>query len=158
LDRSEGLRLDEIPNVVAEGLIFGKQTDREARVELYVPRTELEAAREALAQVAGELVSLPGREQEVVEQISREALAMSWNWHLPPEVSSEERRRLDAEKRQQMVMEVWPQVPRAELDGKTPAEAAGDPELALPLEAALLALEVEDGESEGVVDLTPLYE
>ncbi len=48
-----GLTLEAIPLILGQVLIFGKQTDREARVELVAVRPELDACRQVLTSIAG---------------------------------------------------------------------------------------------------------
>src|SRR5580658_9453190 len=46
---AKGLTADTVPRIVGQVLVYGKQTDREARAELIANRRNLDASRAALA-------------------------------------------------------------------------------------------------------------
>src|SRR3972149_234892 len=80
-------------------------------------------------------------EERVVGSITPTEQALNWRWHFPLDTPIADRRRLVAEERHVAIVERWPEVPRPGLGGKTPREAAGDPQERIPLMAALLILE-----------------
>ena len=80
-------------------------------------------------------------EERVVGSITPTEQALNWRWHFPIDTPIGDRRKLVAEERHVAITDRWPEVPRPGLGGKTPREAAGDPQLRIPLMAAVLILE-----------------
>jgi hypothetical protein len=80
-------------------------------------------------------------EERVVGSITPTEQALNWRWHFPIDTPIADRRKLVAEERHVAITDRWPEVPRPSLGGKTPREAAGDPQFRIPLTAALLILE-----------------
>ena len=52
-ESAKGLTADTVPRIVGQVLVYGKQTDREARAELIANRRNLAASRAALEAIAG---------------------------------------------------------------------------------------------------------
>ena len=80
-------------------------------------------------------------EEKVIGSVSPTEQALNWRWQFPRDTPPEVRRRLLAEERRAAIVERWPTLPQPGLGGKTPREAAGDPQLRIPLMAAVLILE-----------------
>jgi hypothetical protein len=139
------LPADQIPQILGHVLIFGKQTDREARLELDVQRTLFPQALEILKRVAGDSLG-DVQSEEVTGHVSTAQLAMSWQWRLPSDMTAAHRSKLLAEQRRVLLLERWPNLPLPLLAGRTPAEAAGDPAYHVPLLAAILVLELSETE------------
>jgi len=136
-----GIERSEVPSLAGVISIFGRQTDRPERLELTTddgPNLErtLAALQEAGGDALGEIV-----EQRVVGSITPTEQALNWRWHFPLNTPIPDRRKLVAEERHVAITDRWPEVPRPGLSGKTPREAAGDPQLRIPLMAAILILE-----------------
>ena len=94
-------------------------------------------------------------EEKVVGTMSPTEQALNWRWYLPRDTPPEARRRLAAEERHAAIVERWPTLPQPALAGKSPREAAGDPQLRIPLMAAVLILEQAgntDRDSEAIAD------
>ena len=140
-DSAQGLSADAVPRIISQVLVFGKQTDREARVELIASRKNLAKAREALAAIAGKTIR-PAAEEEVLAHTRVRDDALALDWYLPADIAPAERRQLlQAGHRQRLLIE-WPQWPQKLFGGKTPREAAADPKMRIPLLAAILGLEL----------------
>ena len=75
-------------------------------------------------------------EEKVVGSVSPTELALNWRWHPPRDTPPDVRRRLIEEERRAAIVERWPTLPQPALHGKTPQEAAGDPQLRIPLMAS----------------------
>jgi hypothetical protein len=136
-----GIERDEVPSLAGVISIFGRQTDRPERLELTTddgPNLErtLAALLRAGGDALGEIV-----EQRVTGSITPTEQALNWRWHFPLDTPIADRRKLVAEERHLAITDRWPDVPRPGLAGKTPREAAGDPQLRIPLMAAILILE-----------------
>lgn len=142
LATSEGLTREAIPCVIGELILHGRQTDRSARLEFVVSKTESFAAKtKALSQMLFGLVGAAGKE-EVVEQMSLAEAALSFNWRLPNDTSPELRRKLLAEQARETLLSAWPSLPMAALDGKRPAEVAANPAYRVRLLGAILRYEL----------------
>ena len=94
----DDLQLADVPQVVGQVFVFGKQTDRAARLELVAYRTELAAAKDVVAEIAGDALGAAG-DEEVAGQVSAVQHVLSWNWRLPDDTPEERRAALMSEKR-----------------------------------------------------------
>lgn len=138
----EGLTFDQVPSVLGELYLFGRETDREARLEFVTAKTpDLEAKtariRELLAEFGGEL-----QKEETVREVPASATALTWRWRMPNDTTVAQRADLIAQKRRDINLNVWPETPLPELDSKTPAEAAADSRYRVRLLALVLRLEL----------------
>ena len=137
----EGITRHDVPSLGGVISIFGRQTDREERLELTTDRgPTFDKTIAALAEIAGDALGEMS-EERVVGSITPTEQALNWRWHFPADTPAAVRRRLIAEERHVAIIERWPDVPRPGLGGKTPREAAGDPNWRIPLMAAVLILE-----------------
>ncbi|HJS07403.1 MAG TPA: hypothetical protein VJ809_07065 [Pirellulales bacterium] len=137
---------DQIPQILGQILLFGKQTDREARLLLDVQQTRLPAARDALQRIAGNALG-EQQSEEVTGRVSAVQMEMSWQWRLPADMTAAHRRKIIAEERQALVLDRWPKLPLPLLGGQTPADAARDPANRARLLAAILLLETSDSDT-----------
>ncbi|MEX1224036.1 MAG: hypothetical protein WEA31_05750 [Pirellulales bacterium] len=150
------LTAEQVPNIAGETYIYGRRTDREARLELHcISGEQLVAARAALGNLADDQLDLPGK-IEVVGQIAEVQAAVAWNWRMPEDTPREVRQRLLAQRQQETILNRWTRVAMPELDGKSPAEVAGDARLAIPLEANVLLLELSSGLAALEIDFVEL--
>jgi tetratricopeptide (TPR) repeat protein len=131
----------DVPQVVGQAFIYGKQTDRAARLELAAYRTQLTDAQAALAEVAGDSLG-----EQVKEEISTEVPALqhalTTNWRLPEDTSPEKRLELIKQQRRDILLNHWPNMSRRIFGGKSAADVAGDPAQRIKLLAAILLLEL----------------
>jgi hypothetical protein len=136
---------DQIPQILGQLLLFGKQTDREARLLLDVQRARSPAAREALQRIAGNALG-DQQAEEVTGRVSAVQLTMSWQWRLPPDMTAAHRHKIISDERRKLVLDRWPNLSLPLFGGQTPAEAARDPANKVRLLAAILLLEVSDSD------------
>ncbi|MCL4200883.1 MAG: hypothetical protein KJ000_00210 [Pirellulaceae bacterium] len=135
------LHLHEVPNVLGEMYLYGRETDREARLEFVTVKSsdfdqKLDVLARLVAEHCGEL-----EKEESIGQVAAEAAAMSWRWRLPDDTPREKREQLLQEKRRELNLNVWPETPLSALDGKRPVDVAGDPAYLVRLLATILILE-----------------
>lgn len=132
---------DTVPQLVCQALLYGKQTDQEARLEVVdVSAPDLDELKALLRDTAGD--ALDGEpEQEVIGHVSASREALTRNWRLPAECSREDVQRLMTEHLDRALLHVWPQLPLGLLDGKCPQEAAGEDAYRVRVLAAVLLLE-----------------
>ncbi|MBX7073699.1 MAG: hypothetical protein K1X71_11185 [Pirellulales bacterium] len=136
------LGLADIPRALATALLFGKQTDREARLELIACRdAQFSAAHEALAQIADGAIG-PAGDEEVLDKIPMIRHALAPQWRLPDDISLTRFQELTRDFQQHNLYERWPRLPLPVLDNKTPLAVKGDPKYRLRLAALALLLEL----------------
>ena len=133
--------LDSLPRQLCLVLLYGRQTDREARLELKALRADdLDAARRILSDAAGpHLGDLVERRE--VGRISRSEDLISFRVRPPDDADMKQWERWTSEHREHALLHVWPQLPLGYFDGKTPEEAARLDEYRVQARAAVMLLE-----------------
>ncbi len=135
------LTRERVPRLVGIMAVYGRQTDRPERLEITLDQgPAFDAGVAAIKDIGGEMLGELSEEQ-VIGSVSPTEQALNWRWHMPRDTPPDVRRRLLAEERRVVLLERWPSLPRPSLGGKTPRQAAGDPQLRTPLMAAVLILE-----------------
>src|SRR5262245_46600165 len=139
---SQNLTRDNVPKVLGEMLLYGKETDRPARVEFTVMKTSdfdgrLKHLTEALGQWAGEKIG-----EEESGHVSAVAAALSINWRFPDGTPLDIRKRLMQEQRTLSLLSIWPNLPMGVLDGKTPRQAVADPVGQIRVQALILMMDL----------------
>jgi hypothetical protein len=132
---------DQIPQVVGQIFLFGKQTDRAARLELVAYRTELAQGQKVVSEIAGDALGAAGPE-EISTHVPAVQHLLSWNWRLPDDTPPEHRLALMNQHRRDVLLQRWPEMPQRLLGGKSPREVAGDAAERLKLLGAILLLEL----------------
>lgn len=136
------LTLDAASQLIGVAYLFGKQTDREARLELLVRRTPQEAqAVAAVQQIAGDALG-PRQQETVRDQMSALADALTFNYRLPDDATMPQMRRLTAEHRRRVLLDQWPDMPQPLLGGATPRAAAAEAAQRLKVAAIVLRLDL----------------
>jgi hypothetical protein len=151
------LTFDAAPMIVGHALLYGKQTDRDARLELVAYRTELSAAQQALQAVVGPTIGAAGAE-DVASQAAAVQQLLSWNWRLPDDTPPEKRMELIDAKRADALLNGWTSAPQKLLDGKSPSQVAGEEAYRLRLLASILLLELATQQSGSAFDFNRLRE
>jgi hypothetical protein len=135
------ITLDEIPRMAGQAFLFGKQTDRAARLELVAYRTELAQAQQVVSEVGGDTLGAPAAE-EVTTQVPAVQHALSWNWRLPDDTPPDHRLALMNQHRREILLNRWPEIPQRLVGGKSARDAARDPAHRIKLLGAVLLLEL----------------
>jgi len=122
--------------------LYGKETDRPARVEFTTIKSndfdsKLKHLLDALGQFAGEKLS-----EEETGRVSAVAAALSINWRFPDDTPLELRKRLMQEQRTLSLLSIWPNLPMGVLDGKTPRQAVADPVGQIRVQAIILQMDL----------------
>jgi len=138
---SDGLSVDSVPVTIGQMLLYGRQTDREARLEVTFDRPDEATARAVMAEVCGPVLGLPGNE-EVEPGAQADIWAIEWKGRLPEDATVDIAHKLMTEQQRVAVLDRWTQVAFPPLGGKTPAQAVGDSALEIPLAALILNLEL----------------
>src|SRR5262245_32157095 len=141
---SQNLTRDNVPKVLGEMLLYGKETDRPARVEFTVMKTSdfdgrLKHLSEALGEWLGEKL-----EDEETSRMSSVAAALSINWRFPDDTPPDMRKRMIQEQRMQTLLSIWPNLPMGALDGKSPRQAVADPQGQIRVQAIILNMDLSE--------------
>lgn len=137
----EGISVADIPVVVGDLLVYGRQTDRDPRVVFVSAKDErfaaaLDLIREQLADtLAGEF------DEKEITETSTATHALTWNWRVPPDISMQQHREFVAQQRRTILLEKWPEIEFRCLAGRSPQDASSDSLLKLTVEALVLNLE-----------------
>ena len=140
-ESGQQITLDEIPRMVGQAFLFGKQTDRAARLELVAYRTELTQARQVVSEVGGDALGPAGAE-EITTQVPAVQHVLSWNWRLPDDTPPDHRLALMNQHRREILLNAWPEMPQRIFNGKPARDAARDPAHRIKLLGAILLLEL----------------
>jgi hypothetical protein len=151
---AENLSRDNVPKVMGELLLFGKQTDRSARLEFVaIQGKDYDARVKALQEALGSF--LGNRESEEVSgKMPATAAALSINWRFPDDTPLDVRQRMIQEHRTQVLLSIWPNLPMGYLGGKTPRVAVADPVGQIAVAAIILTMDL--GEPEENPDFNKL--
>jgi hypothetical protein len=139
---AQNLSRDNVPKVLGEMLLYGKETDRPARVEFTATKSpdydaKLKHFTDILGQWIGEKIG-----EEETGRISTVAAALSINWRIPDETPLDVRKRLMQEQRTLSLLSIWPNLPMGLLDGKTPRQAVADPAGQIRVQAIILQMDL----------------
>ncbi len=153
---AEGLTLETMPCLLGQALLFGKQTDREARLEVMgVAADDLPSVQAMIAETAGNAVaSSPA--QETVGHWSATQKLLRTGWQPPRDATPEQIRTLVEQYRQDAIFQRWPDLKLGVLDGRSPREAASDEASRLRVLATILVLEYWAGPLSETVDFNQL--
>ncbi len=134
------LKFADVPRVLGQALLFGKQTDRDARLEVMgVVADGLESVKQLVGRIAkDELGGDPAVEEVGVVSASREMLQRKWR--LPQDVQPEQVERLAGEHIEDSLLRRWPELKLGALDGRSAREAAADEALRVRVLAVILVL------------------
>ncbi len=119
------LTVDSVPRVLGHAMLFGRQTDREARLEVGgVTARDLDRVKDFLKEATGNWLGPPTHE-EAVGQVSAAQDSLVRNWRLPDDITGEHFQQLSEQHWEKMFLEEFPQRGLPYLEGKSPQEAAG---------------------------------
>ena len=153
---AEGLDRQTMPSVLGQALLFGRQTDREARLEVMgVAADELAAIVEMVREAAADAIE-PEPKQEVLGHWSASQKLLRAAWQPPRDTSPDRLRTMMTEHACDAILNRWPELKLGGLDGRSPREAAGDQACRVKLLAAILVLEHWTEHLPGVIDANEL--
>ena len=144
-----GIAADQIPVVLGRLALFGRQTDREPRLELLATSGEqLDQAKQILTELLTD-GAFTKEEEKVIGHDDPVQVALTTSWRFPDDTPPLDRENLLRAEQREGLLHRWTEMPLPELDGKTAREAAGDDAMRTRLEAAVLLLELADAASQG---------
>ena len=130
----------DVPRAVANAFVYGRQTDREPRLEMTgISGDDLDQAQQKLQTLFGDAITQGPTEQEL-ELTERAAQVLMASWKMPEDINQQQYNELTSELFGRQFREQWTELSFRDLDGLTVREAAGKPELAPQLKAKFLAV------------------
>jgi hypothetical protein len=142
-ESGKDLTREQVPVALGEILLFGKETDRDARLEFVITKTtEMLAKVRRLQEVGGDQLGMIEKEEKIGSTFSLDE-AMVTRWRLPEDTPEDVKRRLLEEQQQHNVFEVLPAVPLQQFGGKTAREISADPQYRLSLLALIRSYELQ---------------
>ncbi|MEX1039370.1 MAG: hypothetical protein WDZ51_01985 [Pirellulaceae bacterium] len=143
LEAEQEITPESIPHWISEVLVFGKESDREARVEFRNDGIgSSEPAERLMLEIGGDTLNA-GSLTHQRDEVHFLAVLFHEEYNLPEDLSLDKRREVMAELRQKRVLEQWAATPIMELEGKSPRDVVGDTNFRLRLAAAIVRLETE---------------
>lgn len=137
-DGDSDLDLETVPRVVCHGFFFGKETDRDARLECFglveQDRPLIDAFIKEIDADADGLSKPSGNVSRSQDMLSRE-------WRLPNGSSREEFQKLADGYLEEALLGRWVEISLGLLDGKKPCEVAADPAYQVKVLAAIMVLD-----------------
>lgn len=142
LSSPDNLTNDTAPLVIGEILVYGKQTDREARFEIVsVDDGRADSISDLIKAEFSDAIASADFGDTKIGDTNELAELFEWNWHLPEGVTKQQHDELVNERRRDLLLNKWVNVKFPMLEGKTPVEAAADDKYQLTLQAMLLMIE-----------------
>ena len=134
--------IDDVPNIAADVLFFDGDTDDNPS-RAVVAGYDTEAFADAIAVFKSASSDLIGEENELPtnDVVPVEIFPLQWRWCFPEQATVQQRRRLEQQKWQHILDNVWPQLTLAALVGQTPSEAGADPQWDYQVRAAVYVLD-----------------
>jgi tetratricopeptide (TPR) repeat protein len=125
LPSQEELSVETMPEAIGVALLFGRQTDRPARLELLCERLNAERAKDQVSQVLGDSASAPVSE-ETAGRVPVVQASIRGNWRVPHGTPFARVKELTDERRRKYLLDEWPREPNPALNGRPPVQAASD--------------------------------
>jgi len=150
--------IDDVANIIGDLTVLDAPADSEASPIVlfeYHGKEPLEDQINLLVESAAGEIEINGESQEV-SILPSEIHELHFNWHIPVGTPLHVGHRLQKERWEKVIDDVWPNLPLAGLDGKTPLEAVDDEESRLSLAAAVNTLEALCDQREFFFDPQPL--
>ncbi len=155
-DTAEDVSLETVSRFLGQAVLYGRQTDCEARLELIgVATGDLERTKALLGEIAGDALAEEMKE-EVMGRLSASEDLLHHKWRPPKDVTKEQLDTLIADHQREALLNRWPQLELGILDGKSPREAAGDQAQQVRLLAAIMVLEFWHESIPGTFDFNEL--
>ncbi|MCA9267744.1 MAG: hypothetical protein KDA41_04710, partial [Planctomycetales bacterium] len=136
------LKIDQAPLVLCDLFVFGRETDRAARVETSVPQTQVDQVKTALGEIGGDALGAC-TSTESGETADAVSVAMSHSWRFPADTPAELRQSLAVQKREESMLHTWPTIALTCLDGKSAEQVQGDAKYRVRLLAAIFLIELQ---------------
>lgn len=121
----ESMAASAVPNVLAETLLYGKQTDREARLEFVISRIRYEDVLAVVKELGGDSFSGDPQEEPIGEvQSAMEELMVRPRF--PKDTPQSFRDQYLADRQKGLLLDQWTKRENPALDDNAPADVASD--------------------------------
>ncbi len=156
LGNDESFRLDNVPSVIGQLLLFGRETDRPARLEIIgIVRPEADMAKLTLRRIAGDTLA-PQPEETLMAKTLASHHMIAHRWVPPRNAPRAEVDALLVRAFRDTLLNRWPDHPLGVLGGRSLRQAAPDPAARVKALAAVLVLQQWTGRSVTEVDYNDL--
>lgn len=149
---------DQVPQGVAAAYLFGRQTDREARLECALVRGGHEEEDQQVIEALLEEMVGTLSEREATRQASTVNNALNWHPAWPEGTDPELVERLSEQHRNRALVEIWPTIPLGALGGQSAAAASESAGGRRAVQAALLLMETNMQAIDPTIDLAAVRE
>ena len=137
----EGLTAQSMPILIGQLFLFGRQTDRDARLELLgVTAAEIPQIKIILNEIAGQWLQNE-EESETLTATSATNDLLQPQWRPPMQLKQQQFHAMLDEYRRDALLNRWPEMKLGALDGLSPNQAAADAKYKVKLLAAILILQ-----------------
>lgn len=139
----EELTLDNVASQIGSCLLFGKETDRSARLEIMdVLTDERSQIEELFKEALGDAYRAPEK-VETIRTISKTRALVQYRFRYTPEAfpPPEVLQKLEKDYYDQVFVDTWCRLPLGLLDGKAPMDAVSDPTCKIRTLAAIQVIE-----------------
>jgi len=151
-ESAENLTPESVARVLGQAMLYGRQTDRDARLELIgVAGDDVEALKALLGELGDDALDAE-YQQEVMAHVSASEELLQNKWRPPKGVTREQFEELVATCRREAMLQRWTELKLGVLDGKTPREAAGEEAYRIKVLGAILLLEQASAGAPSVFD------
>ena len=137
----ENLTAGEVPTVLTEALLYGKQTDREARLEFVISRLNFESTLPVIKDIAGELLG-DGQQEETIGQVRSAMEELVVRPRFPKDTPQSFREQFLADRQKQLLLDHWTQRENPALDDQSPMAVSSNEEYQRRLLGTILLMEL----------------
>jgi hypothetical protein len=137
----EDLSAQSMPVNIGQLFLFGRQTDREPRLELIgVTAAEFPQINTIINEVAGQWLDGEGKSEELTSTSAVNDMLQP-QWRPPVQLKPQQFRAMLDEYRRDALLNRWPETKLGALNGLSPSQAVGDAKYRVKLLAAILVLQ-----------------
>ncbi|MBN1394588.1 MAG: hypothetical protein JW959_06165 [Pirellulales bacterium] len=155
-ESADGFSLESMPRYLGHAFVFGRQTDREARLTMAgMTAEQLPAIAAMVAETAGNAVE-PEPKRETLGRLSATRQMLYPPLYPPQGFPDEQLDAMVVEHVSRAVLKQWPEMALGVLEGRSPRQAAADPNSRARLLGAILVLESWLGPLPGEIDCNEL--
>ena len=141
-DSEQEVKLEDLPHEIGSLTLFGKQTDRNARLSVVMVQDEQFDERvKTISEITGETISAEDN-LEIGGRIHKVERLFRSNFRMPPTASLEAYQKIQQQWITKQLKEHWPNISLAAFDGKSAKEAAAESKLQRRVLAGILNLEI----------------
>lgn len=125
MPREGELTAETMPEAIGVAVMYGRQTDREPRLELICERPHSDRAKSQASEAVGSMLGHPVSE-ESVGRMPVPQFSIRGSWRVPAGTPPERVAALSEERQRTYLMQEWPRQPNAALNGRSPEQAASE--------------------------------